>query len=353
MSAELSKDGKTLYVANLGGANVAIVDVSDPSRPTVTATLATDPHPNDIVLTADGRLFVSCGNTNNVISFDLKTSQRLEVINTALGPKAPAGSTPNSLALSPDGERLYVANADNNSVAVIDVEERGKSQAARLPADRLVPDLRHDDGRRQAHHRRQRQRQRHRAQSRQAADRSDRAGRQLPAPRQPAQRPGLVHRYARREEARRIHEAGLRQRALSGHAARDVRRRRRVGDSDQGRRAVADQARALHHEREPHLRSGVRRSEAGQRRSEPDAVRPRRDAEPARAGGAVRPARQPLLQRRSLAGRPALDDVGVRERIHAARLDAQLLAPRQRQHRRRHRASSPRPTSGSSRGRRA
>jgi YVTN family beta-propeller protein len=62
------------------------------------------------------------------ILVDLKTRQRLEVISTALGPKAPAGSTPNSLALAPDGETLYVANADNNSVAVIDAEERGKSK---------------------------------------------------------------------------------------------------------------------------------------------------------------------------------------------------------------------------------
>ena len=94
LSARLSKDGRTLYVANLGGASVAIVDVSDPGRPNVTSTLSTDPHPNDLALTADGRLFVSCGHTNSVISFDLKTGQRLEVINTALGPKAPAGSTP-------------------------------------------------------------------------------------------------------------------------------------------------------------------------------------------------------------------------------------------------------------------
>lgn len=128
LSAELSKDGKTLYVANLGGATVAIVDVSDPGRPKVAATLPTDSHPNDLALTADDRLFVSCGHTNNVISFDLKTGLRLEVINTALGPKAPAGSTPNSLALAPDGKMLYVANADNNSVAVIGVEERGKSK---------------------------------------------------------------------------------------------------------------------------------------------------------------------------------------------------------------------------------
>ncbi len=128
LSARLSKDGTKLYVANLGGASVAIVDIRDPSRPAVTATLSTDPHPNDLALTADDRLFVSCGNTNNVISFDLKTGQRLEVINTALGPKAPAGSTPNSLALAPDEETLYVANADNNSVAVIDVEKRGQSK---------------------------------------------------------------------------------------------------------------------------------------------------------------------------------------------------------------------------------
>jgi DNA-binding beta-propeller fold protein YncE len=128
ISAELSKDGKTLYVANLGSATVAIVDVGDAAHPKITATLATDPHPNDIAVTADDRLFVSCGNTNNVISFDLKTRQRLEVISTALGPRAPAGSTPNSLALSPDGEWLYVANADNNSVSVIEIEERGKAE---------------------------------------------------------------------------------------------------------------------------------------------------------------------------------------------------------------------------------
>jgi len=128
ISARLSKDGRTLYVANLGSANVAIVDVSEPSRPTIAETLATDPHPNDVALTEDGRLFVSCGNTNNVIAFDVKSRQRLEVISTALGPKAPPGSTPNSLALSPDGEHLYVANADNNSISVIDIEDRGKSR---------------------------------------------------------------------------------------------------------------------------------------------------------------------------------------------------------------------------------
>ena len=215
ISAELSRDGKTLYVANLGSANIAVVDVSEPARPAVAATLATDAHPNDIVLTADDRLFVSCGNSNNVIAFDLKTSQRLEVISTALGPKAPAGSTPNSLALSPDGDMLYVANADNNSVAVIDVAERGKARPLGFLPTGWYPDVRDDIGGRQAHHRRERQGRRHRTVTRQAADRSDRAGGQLPAPRQPVEWPGVVHRRARCGQARRLHEAGLRQRPVS------------------------------------------------------------------------------------------------------------------------------------------
>ena len=46
---------------------------------------------------------------------------------------------------------------------------RRQGHAARLPADRLVPDLRHDHARRQAHHRRQQQGERDRAEPRQAA----------------------------------------------------------------------------------------------------------------------------------------------------------------------------------------
>jgi DNA-binding beta-propeller fold protein YncE len=124
----LSADGKTMYIANLGGAEIAIVDVSNPQSAAVKGTIPTDPHPNDVVLTKSGLLYVSCGHTNHVLGIDVNTKQRVETINMALGPKAPAGSTPNSLALSADQHTLYVANADNNSVAVVDIENRGKSE---------------------------------------------------------------------------------------------------------------------------------------------------------------------------------------------------------------------------------
>ncbi len=153
-------------------------------------------------MTTDGRLFVSCGNTNNVIAFDVKTRQRLEVISTALGPKAPAGSTPNSLALSPDGKRLYVANADNNSVSVIDVEERGKSRPLGFLPTGWYPTMvaTTADGKRVIVAKRQRQRDG--TDSGQAADRSDRARCQLSASRQQPEWPDLVHRHAGRESPR-------------------------------------------------------------------------------------------------------------------------------------------------------
>src|SRR6185295_14699875 len=127
-AAKLSRDGKRLYVSNIGAAEVVSVDVSNRSEAKVIDRLAVEPHPNDLALTADDRLFVSCGNTNHVVALDLKTGAKMEAVSVAPSPKAPVGSTPNSLALSPNGRELYVADADNNSVAVVNITERGQSK---------------------------------------------------------------------------------------------------------------------------------------------------------------------------------------------------------------------------------
>jgi YVTN family beta-propeller protein len=129
-SGKLTRDGKSLYVSILGEAAVAKVDVSNPAAPTVVSRFAVEPHPNDLAITADDRIFVSCGNTNHVLAIDLKTGAKMEAISIAPTPKAPVGSTPNALALSADGKQLFVANADNNSVAVIDIAQRGQSRVA-------------------------------------------------------------------------------------------------------------------------------------------------------------------------------------------------------------------------------
>lgn len=124
----LGSSGKTLYVANWGGKEVAVVDVTDPAAPIVSSRIPTGDHPNDIALSSDGRLFVSCGNDDAVTVYDLKAGRTLETVKTSLTPNAPSGSTPVALALTPDGKSLYVANADNNDLCVLDVSRRGNTR---------------------------------------------------------------------------------------------------------------------------------------------------------------------------------------------------------------------------------
>ena len=73
-------------------------------------------------------MYVACANSNAVTAIETATGKVLETIKTALYPQAPNGSTPNSLALAPDGKVLLAANADNNNLAVIDVSEPGRSK---------------------------------------------------------------------------------------------------------------------------------------------------------------------------------------------------------------------------------
>ena len=120
----ISKDGGTLYVSNWASDSVQIVDVA---TMTITGRVAVGDNPNDLELHPDGRLFVACANDNTVVVIDTAARRAVETIVTSLHSKAPEGSTPNGLSIDPRGEVLYVANADNNNVCVVDVEEPGES----------------------------------------------------------------------------------------------------------------------------------------------------------------------------------------------------------------------------------
>jgi YVTN family beta-propeller protein len=86
-------------------------------------------HPNEMLLAPDGRLYVAEANLNSVGVIDTATGRVTETLSASLFPNSPPGSMPNSLALSPDGELLFVANANNNNVAVFDVEKVGKAKS--------------------------------------------------------------------------------------------------------------------------------------------------------------------------------------------------------------------------------
>ncbi len=104
------------------------MSVIDATAGKVVASISVDRNPNDLALAPDGRLFVACSNDNSVVVIDTKDRQIKERVSTALSPKSPPGSTPNALALDWANKLLYVANADNNDVAVVHIEEAGRSE---------------------------------------------------------------------------------------------------------------------------------------------------------------------------------------------------------------------------------
>jgi YVTN family beta-propeller protein len=122
-----SPDGRRLAVSNWGDKSVSLLD---PASLSETTRIAVGSHPNEMIWAKDGRLFVADSGSNQVSV--IADSKVVETISTTLDPKAPVGSTPDALVLSPDGRRLYVANADNNNVAVIDVSDRKESRVLGL-----------------------------------------------------------------------------------------------------------------------------------------------------------------------------------------------------------------------------
>jgi YVTN family beta-propeller protein len=116
--------GTRLYVSNWSSDSISVIDVASGK---VTATIPTGHNPNDMELGADGRLYVSNGNENTVTVIDTQKRQPIETINVGPTARAPQGSTPNALALDRKNNILFVANADNNCIAAVNVQEAGES----------------------------------------------------------------------------------------------------------------------------------------------------------------------------------------------------------------------------------
>jgi len=119
-----------LYVSLWAQAAVAVIDLRS-GKPLV--RWGTEEHPNEMVLTRSGEhLLVANANRNTVSVIDTTSGRTLETLVSSLEPNALPGSTPNSLALSPDEKRLFVANANINAVAVFDVSIPGHSRSLGL-----------------------------------------------------------------------------------------------------------------------------------------------------------------------------------------------------------------------------
>jgi YVTN family beta-propeller protein len=78
-------------------------------------------HPSGMVFNTDkSLLFVACANSDIVSVINTETDEVIREISVRMVDDLPFGSSPNALAISPDGAFLYVANGTNNSVCVIE-----------------------------------------------------------------------------------------------------------------------------------------------------------------------------------------------------------------------------------------
>ncbi|MEW6742648.1 MAG: alkaline phosphatase family protein [Planctomycetota bacterium] len=133
-------------VSNWGGRHPSTGDTTDPSSGTpavvdpvtnvaasgtvslvdlaqghTVAEIGVGLHPCDLALDAErSLLYVANANADTVSVIDLRTRALARTLDVRPDGELPFGSAPNALVLAPDGKRLYVANGANNAVAVLD-----------------------------------------------------------------------------------------------------------------------------------------------------------------------------------------------------------------------------------------
>ena len=77
-------------------------------------------HPNEISLSANSHYaYVADANDNTVSVVDLKRRSTIARVSTSVRPDSPEGSTTNSVTLTADNWYLLAANADNNAITVM------------------------------------------------------------------------------------------------------------------------------------------------------------------------------------------------------------------------------------------
>lgn len=121
----LSKDRSLLYISCWGCDKLLIFNTN---KKLIQKEILVGDNPNELCLSTSGQwLYVANSNDNSVSVINTKTNAVVEILNAALYPNAPSGSTTNGLALNSDEKTLYIANADNNCLAVFDVSKPGSS----------------------------------------------------------------------------------------------------------------------------------------------------------------------------------------------------------------------------------
>jgi len=123
----LTPDNSKLYISLWGKDQVVAFDTQ---KNEIIDSVFVGDNPNDLCISNNAKfLYVSNANDNTVSVIDLKKYKVLETLNAAVHPTKLSGATSNSVALSNNNKTLYIANADNNCLAVFDVSNPGSSHS--------------------------------------------------------------------------------------------------------------------------------------------------------------------------------------------------------------------------------
>lgn len=153
-AVKLSADGRRAYVSNWGGRHPkegektaktsgtpALVDsrgvaasgtvsVVDLQTKAVVGEIEVGLQPGGLALDeGHKRLYVANANSDTVSVVDISSLQVVETISVRPDRSLPFGSMPNALAITPDGNTLFVANGGNNAIAVVRIDhQRNRSR---------------------------------------------------------------------------------------------------------------------------------------------------------------------------------------------------------------------------------
>jgi YVTN family beta-propeller protein len=117
--------GQIIYIAGADAKQIALFDTNTAK---VTATISVPDEPTGLALSSDGELlYVTCaGPRGKICVIETRTADLLRTFT--------AGHTPTAPVLSPDGELLYVCNRFDNEVSVINTSD--DKQVSKIPAFR-------------------------------------------------------------------------------------------------------------------------------------------------------------------------------------------------------------------------
>ncbi len=131
------------YIASDG--SVSVVDLKAGKE---TKQIDVGLHPSGLAVTPDGRyVCVANANSDTVSVIDTGTDAVVETISARPAKELPFGSAPNSLAISADGKLLYVSNGTNNAVGVVELAPPHSRMLGCLPTGWYPAGLELDEGR--------------------------------------------------------------------------------------------------------------------------------------------------------------------------------------------------------------